>query len=77
MTTVNIHEAKSNFLKLVDAAMAGETIIIAKAGKPVAMLTPIDKMPKQRKFGALKGKMTIPKDFDSSLPNDILSDFNE
>ena len=75
MTTVNIHEAKTHFSKLVDAAMEGETIIIAKAGKPVAMLTPITKKPPKRKFGILKGKVRIATDFDAPLPDDLLSDF--
>jgi prevent-host-death family protein len=75
MTTVNIHEAKTHFSKLVDAAMEGETIIIAKAGKPVAMLTPITKNPPKRTFGLLKSKIRIASDFDAPLPKDLLSDF--
>ena len=75
MTTFNIHEAKTNFSKLVDAVMHGEEIIIAKAGKPAAKLVPISIVKPKRKPGALKGKIQIADDFDSPLPNDILNDF--
>ena len=74
MRTVNMHEAKTHFSKLVDSVMKGNEVIIAMAGRPVAKLTPIEKKPKRR-FGALKGKIKIAKDFDAPLPEDILSDF--
>ncbi|MES2142073.1 MAG: type II toxin-antitoxin system Phd/YefM family antitoxin [Pseudomonadota bacterium] len=74
MQTINIHEAKTHFSKLVDAAISGEEIIIAKAGKPVVKLTPISKN-KVRRFGVLKGKIKIANDFDAPLPDDILSSF--
>lgn len=61
MTTVNIHQAKTNFSKLVDAVMQGEEIIIAKAGKPAAKLVPIALSKPKRKPGALKGKIKIVK----------------
>lgn len=74
MRTVNMHEAKTHFSKLVDSVMKGNEVIIAMAGRPVAKLTPIEKKPKRR-FGALKGKIKIAKDFDAPLPEDILSSF--
>jgi len=77
MTTVNLHAAKTHFSKLVDAAAAGEEIIIAKAGKPVARLVPLaspEKRPKRR-LGLLAGRATIPTDFDAPLPDIILDDF--
>ncbi len=74
MHTVNIHQAKTNLSKLVDAVMHGEEIIIVKAGKPVAKLVPIAVKPK-RKPGALKGKIKISKDFNAPLPGDILDQF--
>jgi len=74
MRTVNMHEAKTHFSKLVDSVMKGNEIVIAMAGKPVARLTAIEKKPK-RSPGALKGKIKIAKDFDEALPDDILSDF--
>jgi prevent-host-death family protein len=74
MRIVNIHEAKTHFSKLVDSVLHGNEILIAMAGKPVAKLGPINKKP-QRKFGALKGKIKIAKDFDASLPDELLADF--
>lgn len=74
MQTVNIHQAKTHFSKLIDAAMYGEEIIIAKAGKPVVRLVPFS-AEKTRQFGLLKGKIKIAKDFDAPLPQDVLDDF--
>lgn len=77
MTTVNLHAAKTHFSKLVEAAAAGEEIIIAKAGKPVARLVPLtspEKRPKRR-LGLLAGRATIPTDFDATLPDSVLDDF--
>ena len=74
MKIVNIHQAKTQFSKLVDAALQGEEIVIAKAGKPTVKLVPINKK-KSYKFGVLKGKIKIAKDFDAPLPDDVLLDF--
>jgi prevent-host-death family protein len=76
MRTVNMHEAKTHFSKLVDSVMKGNEIVIAMAGKPVAKLMPIEKKPKRRP-GGLKGKIKIAKDFDAPLPEDVLSDFED
>jgi len=75
MHIVNIHQAKTNFSKLVDAAMQGEEIIIAKAGKPAAKLVPITMNKPKRKPGVLKGKIKISKDFNAPLPDDLLNQF--
>lgn len=72
---VNIHQAKTNFSKLIEAAMRGEEIIIAKAGKPAAKLVPIAISKPKRKPGALKGKIKISEDFDAPLPENILNQF--
>lgn len=77
MYTVNIHQAKTNFSKLVDAVMKGEEIIIAKAGKPAAKLVPISTIKHKRKPGALKGKIKISKDFNAPLPDNLLDQFEE
>jgi prevent-host-death family protein len=73
---VNMHEAKTHFSKLVDDVIHGHEIIIAKAGKPVARIEPFIKKPKRR-FGVLKGKVKIGKDFDSPLPDEILAEFED
>jgi len=75
MATVNIHEAKTQFSRLVDAAAAGEEIIICKAGKPVARLSPLKAPIPKRKQGLLKGKFRVPDDFDAPLPPEVLMDF--
>lgn len=75
MHTVNIHEAKTNFSKLIDAVGQGEEIVIAKAGKPAARLVPMKATKVVRKPGALKGKIRVAEDFDASLPEDIQAAF--
>jgi len=75
MQTVNIHEAKTQFSRLVDAAASGEEIVIAKAGKPAARLVPMERAKVTRRFGGLKGKVRIAEDFDAPLPGDIIAAF--
>jgi len=75
MKTVNIHAAKTHLSSLVEEAAAGEEIIIAKAGKPVARLVPLPKPDFRKSFGILKGKVWISDDFDAPLPPEILKDF--
>jgi prevent-host-death family protein len=76
MQSFNIHEAKTHLSKLLEKVAAGEEVIISRAGKPVAKLVPIDaKQSGKRKLGLLKGKIWIDPDFDSPLPEDILSAF--
>lgn len=71
---INIHDAKIHLSKLVDAAINGEETIITKAGKPAARLVPITCLKPQHKFGVLKGKVKIAKDFDAPLSDDIFTD---
>lgn len=77
MHTVNIHEAKTHFSKLVDAVIHGKEILIAKAGVPVAKLGPIFKKKPKRCFGVLKGKIKIADDFDAPLTDELLSAFED
>jgi prevent-host-death family protein len=66
MKTVNIHEAKTHLSRLVERAANGETLIIAKAGKPMVKLTPLgppDDQP-QRRLGFMIGEIETPDDFD-------------
>jgi prevent-host-death family protein len=76
MQTVNIHQAKTQFSKLINAVLQGDEVIIAKAGKPAAKLVAFTKK-KPRQLGLLKGKIKIADDFDEPLPEDILADFEE
>ena len=59
MQTVNIHDARTHFSMLVDAAANGEEITITKAGKPVARLGPIQGDRAPRRFGGLKGRVSV------------------
>ena len=73
---VNIYEAKTRLSELVEQAGRGETVIIAKAGTPLAKLVPLNFGPKRRLvFGLMKGKIEIADDFDAPLPDDILAAF--
>lgn len=74
MQTINIHDAKTQFSKLIESVIQGEQVIIARAGKPVARLSSISSKP-VRRAGALKGKISISDDFNSPLPDDITSAF--
>ena len=75
MRTVNIHAAKTQLSRLVDAAAAGEEIIIARAGKPVARLGPLLGPRPKRRLGILVGKLRVPEDFDAPLPDEIVDAF--
>lgn len=71
MKTVNIHEAKTHLSRFVEEAAAGEEIVIAKNGKPLARLIPLKKARKRPKPGSMKGMIRISDDFDAPLPSEI------
>ena len=73
--TVNIHAAKTHLSRLVEDAAQGEEIIIARAGKPVARLGPLQAMPAPRRPGLLRGRITVSEDFDAPLPKALLDAF--
>jgi prevent-host-death family protein len=75
MKRVNIHEAKTTLSKLVERVEAGEEIVIARAGTPVAKLTPLAKARPRRRLGLLDGKFKIPDDFNAPLPESLLRAF--
>lgn len=75
MRQVNIHEAKTHLSRLVDDAVRGEEIVIAKAGRPVARLIGFDVDRPPRVPGLLKGKISVADDFDAPLPDEILQTF--
>ena len=74
MYITNISEAKSHLSALIEKVMAGEEIIIGKAGKPLAKLVRYERREESRRSGALKGKIKIADDFDE-LPDDIAKTF--
>ncbi len=75
MSTINIHEAKTHLSRFVERAAAGEEIIIAKAGKPMAKLVPLLHMPSRRNLGMFKGKLNVPDDFDTPLSDEMVGLF--
>jgi len=71
-SVVNVHAAKTHLSRLIDRAAEGEEIIIARAGKPVARLAPLEVDRKPRRPGLMRGRITIAKDFDAPLPKKLL-----
>jgi prevent-host-death family protein len=71
---VNIYEAKTRLSQLVDKAAAGEEVIIARNGRPVARLVPLQRKPVRRMPGAWKGKGWIAPDFDET-PQELIDLF--
>lgn len=70
MAQVNIHEAKTHLSKLLERVENGEEIVIARAGKPVAVLAPLREKPKERrKLGGWEGQVWIADDFDELTPD--------
>lgn len=74
MAEVNVHEAKTHLSRLLLRVAGGEEIVIARAGKPVARLVPIEPKP-QRIIGQDDGLFEVPDDFDAPLPAEVLALF--
>lgn len=72
---VNIHAAKTHLSRLVDQAAAGEEILIARAGTPVARLVPLRVVRPRRTPGIMRGRIVIAHDFDAPLPKEVLAAF--
>ena len=72
---VNIHEAKTQLSRIVEEVAAGAEFVIAKAGRPMARLSPINALPKAKRLGQLKGKIRVPDDFNTLVAQDILGQF--
>ena len=73
MKTVNVQEAKTHLSRLLDRVEAGEDIMLARSGRPVALLTKPRLEPRQP--GRLKGRIRIHDDFDDPLPPDLARAF--
>ena len=72
---INLYEAKTQLSKLVDEAAAGHDVVIARHGKPVARITHLGSGKGPVRFGLLKGRFKVRKDFDDPLPAGILESF--
>ena len=75
MLTVNIHEAKTSFSKLIARVEAGEEIVIARDGTPVARLVAIRPAAGKRISGRDRDLFSVPEDFDANLPEEIVDGF--
>ena len=77
MRTVNIHEAKTHLSRLVERAAKGEGFVIAKAGKPLVKVVPLDAgdAATPRRLGFLAGEITVPDDFDRMGQEEIERQF--
>lgn len=75
--TINIHEAKTHLSRIVEDVAHGAEVIIAKAGKPIARLVPLEHKPTPKQFGLLKGKIRVPRDFNAPLPAGVLKSFED
>jgi len=72
---INIHEAKTNLSRLLVRVELGEEIIIARAGKPVARLAPMESKAGERRLGSAAREFQTPDDFNSPLPPEIEDSF--
>lgn len=75
MRTVNVHEAKTHLSRLLEAVEAGEEVLIARAGRPVARLGPLTRAAQPRRLGLLAGRFAVPDDWDAPLPAEVLDAF--
>ena len=75
MKSVNVHQAKTQFSKLLAKVERGGEVVIARAGKPVARLVAIETPAVKPTLGADAGTFVVPDDFDAPLPADVLDAF--
>jgi len=76
MQTFTLYEIQTHLSQLIEKANKGSSFIIAKAGKPLAKIVPLnDKKDNAFRFGTLKGKIKVSDDFDAPLPAELLNLF--
>jgi len=77
METINIHQAKTHLSRLVEQAAKGESFIIAKAGKPMVKVVPLDppEEKKMQRIGFMEGEINVPDDFDRMFEDEIAEMF--
>lgn len=77
MTMINTHEAKTHLSRLLKRVAAGEEIVIARAGTPVARLVPVEGPSRSRELGFARAELGIADDFDAPLPPGVLRAFHD
>lgn len=76
MVQVSVEEIQRDLFTYLQRVEAGETVVIVRAGQPVAEVKPIVSRTKTRRpFGLCAGEFTVPDDFDAPLPEDVLKAF--
>jgi prevent-host-death family protein len=75
MTEVNVHEAKTHLSRLLVRVEAGEEVVIARAGRPIARLVPVRPTRRRRQPGRFAGQGRIASDFNAPLAPGILAGF--
>ena len=73
MTSVTIHQAKTNLSRLIQKVSEGEEVVIARGSKPVARLVPVGEVKGKRQPGSLKGALRVGPEFFEPLPESELS----
>ena len=73
MAEITIHAAKTNLSRLIERARSGEEIVILRGREPVARLVPVQRPAGGRRFGVLKGELTVPDAFFDPLPEEELA----
>ena len=75
METVNIYDAKTRLSQLVDKVVSGEDVVVSRNGKPLVRITRLESGKRPIRFGVLKGKVKITRDFDAPLHSNVLAHF--
>ena len=76
MKTYNVHEAKTHFSAILALVSAGEQVVIAKAGKPIAIISPHGQQVSGRPFGPYQGKVVVEDSFFEPMDDDFMSHFS-
>ena len=77
MNTVNIHEAKTHLSAILKRVESGEEILIAKAGHPIARISPLSPSSDKRKPGSARGKLVVSETFMKPLPAAVIKEFGQ
>ena len=79
MHTYNIHDAKTHLSRLVEQAAKGESFVIAKAGKPMVKVIPLNtpESTQTKRFGFMAGQISVPDEFDRMGEADIVNLFED
>lgn len=75
MKTFNVHEAKTQFSAILALVSAGEEVIVAKAGRPVAVISPYKQTAPERKPGLFEGQLTLHESFFEPMDDEFMKHF--